>query len=59
LALLWLFMLFYTAIHVLSWALVRYRLPVDAILMLFAGLALWELWLRLASARLPAAWRVA
>ncbi|MFN8062100.1 MAG: glycosyltransferase family 39 protein [Vicinamibacterales bacterium] len=30
----------YTALHVLSWALVRYRLPVDAMLMPFAGLAL-------------------
>jgi hypothetical protein len=46
LVLLCLFMLFYTAIHVLSWTLVRYRLPVDAVLVLFAGLALHDLWLR-------------
>jgi 4-amino-4-deoxy-L-arabinose transferase-like glycosyltransferase len=41
--LLYLFMLIYTAIHVLTWTLVRYRLPVDAILIIFAGLALVEL----------------
>jgi hypothetical protein len=31
------FVLVYSAIHVLSWALVRYRLPVDAVLLIFAG----------------------
>jgi 4-amino-4-deoxy-L-arabinose transferase-like glycosyltransferase len=41
--LLLLFILFYTAIHLLSWALVRYRLPVDAVLMLYAGLAFTDL----------------
>ena len=30
----------FTAIHLLSWALIRYRLPVDALLLPFAGLAL-------------------
>jgi hypothetical protein len=30
----------YTMVHLLSWALIRYRLPIDAILLLFAGLAL-------------------
>jgi hypothetical protein len=30
----------YTLIHLLSWALIRYRLPIDAILLLFAGLSL-------------------
>lgn len=35
-----LFILFYTVIHLLTWALVRYRLPVDAVLLLFAGNAL-------------------
>jgi hypothetical protein len=29
--------------HILTWTLVRYRLPVDAILILFAGLAIAEL----------------
>ncbi|NUM47177.1 MAG: glycosyltransferase family 39 protein [Anaerolineales bacterium] len=38
------FFLVYTGIHVVSWALVRYRLPVDAILIVFAGLAVNELW---------------
>ena len=33
----------YTAIHLLSWALIRYRLPVDAMLMPFAALAVTEI----------------
>jgi hypothetical protein len=37
------FALVYTGIHVLSWALIRYRLPVDAVLIIFAGLAVREL----------------
>jgi 4-amino-4-deoxy-L-arabinose transferase-like glycosyltransferase len=41
--LLFLFMLVYTGIHVLTWTLIRYRLPVDAVLLLFAGLALTDL----------------
>jgi 4-amino-4-deoxy-L-arabinose transferase-like glycosyltransferase len=36
----YLFMLFYTGIHLLTWTLVRYRIPVDAVLILFAGWAL-------------------
>lgn len=35
-----LFTLVYTTIHLLSWALIRYRLPVDAVLLIFAGLAI-------------------
>jgi hypothetical protein len=38
LVLLYLFMLIYTAVHLASWTLIRYRLPVDAILILFAAL---------------------
>ncbi len=38
-SLLLLFMFIYTSIHLLSWALIRYRLPVDAILLIYAGLA--------------------
>ena len=34
-----LFTLIYTVIHVLTWTLIRYRLPVDAVLLVFAGLA--------------------
>lgn len=44
------FMLFitvYTAIHLASWANVRYRLPVDAFLILFAGYGLNHLLCRL------------
>jgi hypothetical protein len=33
----------YTAVHLLTWTLVRYRLPVDALLLPFAGLALADL----------------
>jgi hypothetical protein len=39
-------MLVYTAIHLLTWALIRYRLPVDAILVIFAGYALVDLYQR-------------
>ncbi|MEW5868444.1 MAG: hypothetical protein AB1894_04155 [Chloroflexota bacterium] len=39
-ALLLLFAGVYSAIHLLSWALVRYRLPVDAVLLIFAARAL-------------------
>ncbi len=49
--LLLLFMLIYTGIHILSWALVRYRLPVDAVWLVFAGLAVSDLWSRLRSDR--------
>ena len=38
--LLLIFIAIYTLIHVLTWTLIRYRLPVDAILIVFAGLAL-------------------
>lgn len=46
-SLLYLFMVTYTGIHLLTWALIRYRLPVDAILILFAGLALVQIQARL------------
>jgi hypothetical protein len=36
----------YTLVHLLSWALIRYRLPIDAILLLFAGLAVARFWRR-------------
>ena len=41
--LLYLFIVIYTGIHVLTWTLVRYRLPVDAVLVVFGGLAIVEL----------------
>jgi fumarate reductase subunit D len=37
------FVFIYAAIHLLSWALIRYRLPVDAVLLIFAGLAVVDL----------------
>ncbi len=37
--LLYLFMLTYTSIHLMTWTLIRYRLPVDAVLIIFAALA--------------------
>ena len=50
-SLLLIFVTFYTAVHLLSWALVRYRLPVDAILLIYAGLAASVLWARIDKAR--------
>ena len=41
------FLFIYTGIHILTWALIRYRLPVDAVLLMFAGLALVDLIQRL------------
>ena len=41
-----LFSIIYSAIHLLSWALIRYRLPVDAVMLVFAGLALADLYQR-------------
>jgi 4-amino-4-deoxy-L-arabinose transferase-like glycosyltransferase len=40
---LYLFIVIHTGIHLLSWPSPRYRLPVDAVSMIFAGLALIEL----------------
>lgn len=45
--LLLLFALVYTLIHLLSWALIRYRLPVDAVLLVFAAYGLVDLLMRL------------
>ena len=47
--LLTLYMVFYSMIHPLSWALIRYRLPVDAVLVIFAGHGLVDLARRVAS----------
>ena len=40
---LYLFSVIHTGIHLLSWPAPRYRLPVDAVSMIFAGLAVLEL----------------
>ncbi len=41
--LLYLFVILYTTIHALTWTQVRYRMPVDAVLVLFAAMALAEI----------------
>lgn len=41
------FMVFYTVLHLLTWSMIRYRLPVDAVLLLFAALGLLDIWHRL------------
>jgi 4-amino-4-deoxy-L-arabinose transferase-like glycosyltransferase len=45
--LLLMFITIYSIIHLLSWTLIRYRLPVDAVLLIFAGLAFTDLYKRL------------
>lgn len=50
--LLLLFILAYSAIHILTWTLIRYRLPVDAVLLVFAGYGMIDL----AKRFLPARW---
>lgn len=42
----YLFVLVYTGMHVLTWTLIRYRIPIDAVFILFAGLALEHLFVR-------------
>ena len=42
-----LFAAFYSVLHILTWAMVRYRLPVDAVSMPFAALAVQDIWVRL------------
>jgi hypothetical protein len=41
-ALLYLFIAVYTAIHLLVWTLIRYRLPVDSIFLIFAAVGLYQ-----------------
>ena len=38
-----LFILIYIGIHLLSWSLVRYRLPVDAVWLIFAAYGIFDL----------------
>jgi 4-amino-4-deoxy-L-arabinose transferase-like glycosyltransferase len=45
------FVLVYTATHLASWANVRYRLPADAVLILFAGAGIGNLMERVAEAQ--------
>jgi hypothetical protein len=46
LALLLLFMSVYTMMHILTWAMPRYRLPVDTVALSFAALAVYDLFNR-------------
>ncbi|MCP5095999.1 MAG: glycosyltransferase family 39 protein [Chloroflexi bacterium] len=39
----YLFMLVYAGMHILTWTLIRYRVPIDAIFILFAGWAILDL----------------
>ncbi len=49
--LLMLFVLVYSGVHILTWTLIRYRLPVDAVLIPFASLALLDVAERLTKGR--------
>ena len=42
-----LFGLVYSGIHILSWSLIRYRLPIDILFLIFAATALYKLLVRL------------
>jgi 4-amino-4-deoxy-L-arabinose transferase-like glycosyltransferase len=46
------FVVVYSGVHILTWTLVRYRLPVDAVLIPFAGLALVDIAERITKRRL-------
>jgi len=50
--LLMIFAVIYSGAHILTWTLIRYRLPVDAVLIPFAALALNDVYQRLA-AKIP------
>ncbi len=51
LGLLYLFVIVYAGIHILTWTLIRYRLPIDALFVIFAGLGLVDLLNRIPKAR--------
>ncbi len=48
---LYLFIITYTGIHLLSWTLIRYRLPIDAVLIIFASTALVEIRMKIIQRR--------
>ena len=54
-AILYLFIVIHTGIHLLTWPAPRYRLPVDAVSMVFAGMAFLELarMLKIRNSNLP------
>lgn len=45
------FLFIYTGVHLASWANVRYRLPVDAVLIIFAGYGIENVYFRLKTRR--------
>jgi len=51
--LLFLFAAFYALLHLLTWTMVRYRLPVDATLLPFAALGVMDLARRVRTAIVP------
>lgn len=50
LVLLYLFIVIYSGIHILTWAGIRYRLPVDTVLIVFAAIGLYDLYVRVVPA---------
>jgi hypothetical protein len=48
-----LFGLVYAAIHILTWTLIRYRLPIDAVMLIFAALAFFDIAQRLGLLKEP------
>ncbi|HUS94195.1 MAG TPA: glycosyltransferase family 39 protein [Patescibacteria group bacterium] len=41
--LLYIFILFYSVLHLMTWSMIRYRLPVDALLLIFAAFGILDL----------------
>jgi hypothetical protein len=56
---LYLFIAFYSVLHIFTWAMVRYRLPVDAVLVVFAAVGLADLYTRGAALATRAHWTAA
>jgi 4-amino-4-deoxy-L-arabinose transferase-like glycosyltransferase len=46
---LYLFLVIHMGVYLVSWVMIRYRIPADTILMLFAGLAVFDVYSRLAA----------
>jgi hypothetical protein len=43
LLIIYLFIVIYASIHLLTWTLIRYRIPIDAVLILFAAVGIENL----------------
>jgi 4-amino-4-deoxy-L-arabinose transferase-like glycosyltransferase len=48
----YIFILFYSLLHLMTWSMVRYRLPVDALLLIFAALGILDLTNRVPALRI-------